>query len=95
MEKHAISWIRALGLVKCLEILGEASGRISEPMRSVNPEIPWLKMIGMRNRLVHAYFEIDHSQVWKTIKEELPPLIGLLEKLLESKNRGTHWECGG
>lgn len=55
----AADHVRALGLVKCLEIIGEAAGRLSANFRERHAVIPWGRIIGMRNRLVHAYFEID------------------------------------
>ena len=70
------------GLVRCIEIIGEAASRVNDEFRAAHPELPWSKMIGMRNRLVHAYFEIDLDVVWSTTTNELPILIALLEKLL-------------
>lgn len=69
-------------LVRCIEVLGEAAGRISEPTRTCFPAIPWAAMTGMRNRLVHAYFDIDTEIVWKTVTIELPALAGQLRTLL-------------
>jgi len=77
-----------LGLVKCLEIVGEAAGRLSEGLRKRHPDIPWAQVVGMRNRLVHAYFEIDYEQVWKALTEDLPPLIERLEKTLREESAG-------
>ncbi len=82
----AADHLRALGLVKCLEIVGEAAGRLSGELRARHPEIPWGQIIGMRNRLVHAYFEIDYEQVWKTLSEDLPPLIEQWEKILADES---------
>ena len=73
-------WV--LGLVKCIEIIGEAASKVSQPTRDACLQIPWTDIIAMRNRLVHAYFEIDTDQVWKAITEDLPPLIAELEKVL-------------
>lgn len=72
----------SLGLVKSLEIIGEAAGRVSAGFRSQHGAIPWDRIIGMRNRLVHAYFEIDYELVWKTLVEDLPPLLKHLEAIL-------------
>lgn len=60
--------IWALGIVKCLEIIGEAAARISDEFKSTHTAVPWRAIIGMRNRLVHAYFEIDYGLIWKTLK---------------------------
>jgi uncharacterized protein with HEPN domain len=70
----------ALGLMKCIEIIGEAASKISEDCRETLPEIPWKSILGMRNRLVHAYFEIDLDVVWYTTTVSLPPLIHILER---------------
>ena len=77
--------IWALGLVKCLEIVGEATNRLSPEMRERWPDIPWREIVGMRNRLVHTYFDIDRDQVWQTLKEDLPPLVGQLEAVLSTE----------
>jgi len=78
----ATDHVRALGLVKCLEIVGEAAARLSAELRAGYPVIPWNQIIGMRNRLVHAYFEIDYEQVFKALTEDLPPLIEQWERML-------------
>ena len=83
----AADHVRALGLTKCLEIIGEAAARVSADLRNRHASIPWGQMVGMRNRLVHAYFEIDYEQVWKALTEDLPPLIERLEAALEYESR--------
>jgi uncharacterized protein with HEPN domain len=75
----------ALGLVKCVEIIGEAAARISEATKERWPQIPWVEIVAMRNRLVHVYFDVDLDQVWKAVTEDLPPLVGALEKILEAE----------
>jgi uncharacterized protein with HEPN domain len=74
-----------LALVKDIEIIGEAASRVSEAFQQTSSEIPWARIVGMRNRLIHAYFDIDRETVWKTITEDLPPLIAELEKILPSE----------
>lgn len=64
-----------------LEIIGEAAAKISNESREELPQIPWLNIIGMRNRLIHAYFDINLDILWKTIKEDLPPLISELQQI--------------
>jgi len=66
-------------VVRALEIVGEAASRVSAEGRAAAPDVPWPAVIGMRNRLVHAYFDIDRDVVWKTLVEELPPLLAALE----------------
>jgi len=72
----------ALALVKEIEIIGEAASNISDEFRSSHPQIPWPKAIGMRHRLVHAYFEIDFNILWTTVIDAIPPLIAALERLI-------------
>ncbi len=71
-----------LSLLKCIEIIGEASARVSKECREKHPEIPWAVIIGMRNRLIHVYFDIDLDRTWDTVTLDLPPLIVTLEHLL-------------
>ena len=73
-------------VIKALEIIGEAAGRISEDTRKVHPEIPWAEIIGMRNRLVHGYFDVDWAKVWDTVHHDLPPLIATIEPLIPPEN---------
>ena len=67
-------------LVKAIEIVGEAASQLSLDARAKVVGIPWDKIIGMRHRLVHAYFDINLDILWKTVQEGLPPLITELEK---------------
>jgi uncharacterized protein with HEPN domain len=63
-------------------IIGEAANQIPEEIEEKYPTIPWSLMRAMRNRIVHAYFEVDERLMWDTIQNDLPPLIPELEKLL-------------
>ncbi|MCE2398445.1 MAG: DUF86 domain-containing protein [Gemmatimonadetes bacterium] len=67
---------------KAVEIVGEAAAQVSEDARRENPDIPWRDIIAMRNRLVHAYFEINLELVWQTVRHDLPDLIARLEPLV-------------
>jgi uncharacterized protein with HEPN domain len=69
-------------LVRLFEIIGEAASQISDELRENVTEIPWFIIIGMRNRLIHAYFEINLDVVWRTSKDDIPSLIEELKKLL-------------
>ena len=73
-----------LGLMKCLEIIGEAASKLSVETRVRYPDIPWPQIIGMRNRLIHAYFDINLDLMWDTLKEDLPSLIQILERVLQN-----------
>lgn len=72
-----------LALVKDIEIIGEAAYQISEVTRQQLPQIPWDDIVGMRHRMVHAYFDINLDILWNTVKEDLPPLIAILQQALE------------
>jgi uncharacterized protein with HEPN domain len=69
-------------LVRLLEIIGEAANQVSMELRGNVPDIPWPVLIGMRNRLIHAYFSINLDVVWSTSTEDIPPLIMELKRLL-------------
>src|SRR4051794_4420727 len=68
----------ALSLVKCIEIVGEAASRVNEETRQQIPQIPWQDIVGMRNRLIHAYFDVDLDRVWDTVVGDLPTLAAQL-----------------
>ena len=69
-------------ILKAIEIIGEAAACVSTDTKEAHPEIPWSKIIGMRNRLVHAYFEVNLGRVWQTVQRDVPHLIPLLEPLV-------------
>lgn len=74
-----------LALVKDLEIIGEAAHQVSEETRAQLPGLPWADIIGMRHRLVHAYFEINPEILWQTVEQDLPPLVAALEEALRAR----------
>lgn len=63
------------GVIRQIEIIGEAAKRVSPQFRVSQPDIPWQDMAGMRDKLIHDYFGVDIMQVWLTATEDLPPLI--------------------
>ncbi len=71
-----------LSLVKDIEIIGEAANQVSETKRHELDSIPWDDIIGMRHRLVHAYFDINLDILWRTVQNDLPMLIVLLESVV-------------
>ena len=68
-------------VIRSLEVLGEASRKISDDIKSKATNVPWAKMTGMRNKLIHEYFGVDLEIVWTVIKEELPPIKPFIEQL--------------
>ena len=71
-----------LSLIRELEIIGEAASKVSRETRSLSSGIPWQDIAGMRNRLIHAYFDVDLDIVWSTVTKDLPVLKAELEKIL-------------
>lgn len=67
-------------IVHHLQIIGEAAAAISEAFQSSHPEAPWREIIGMRNVLVHGYFDIDRDIVWATAAQDLAPLKATIDK---------------
>jgi uncharacterized protein with HEPN domain len=61
-------------LLRAVEIIGEAASKISQETQAAKPSVPWHAMVSMRNRLIHAYFDVDHDILWKTVTEEIPQL---------------------
>ena len=73
-----------LALMKSIEIIGGAATKITKECQKDLSQIPWPNIIGMRNRLIHAYFDVNLEILWKTVTEDLPGLIDELEKFLSS-----------
>ena len=71
------------GVVRSLEVIGEAAAQISPELKKNSSEIPWRDIVSMRNRLIHAYFDINYKVVWRTAKEDVPMLIEQLKRILE------------
>jgi uncharacterized protein with HEPN domain len=71
-----------LSLIRELEIIGEAASKVSPETRSQTGAVPWQDITGMRNRLTHAYFDVDLDTVWSTVTKDLPVLKAELQKIL-------------
>ena len=63
-------------------IMGEAVKRLSADFRADHPEIPWVLIAGMRDKLIHGYDIVDLDRVWKTTEKDVPELLSLIEPLL-------------
>jgi|694.fasta_scaffold09820_16 uncharacterized protein with HEPN domain len=77
-----IDLMRQAAVTREFEIIGEAARRISTETQSTLPHIPWSKIIGMRNRLIHEYDDLDLVIIWDTIHTALPQLITTLESII-------------
>ena len=73
------------GIIRELLLIGEAANAISAKTKA-QISLPWKEVIGMRNQLIHAYFEINHKIVWMTVKEDIPKLVLTLEEILKKNN---------
>lgn len=71
-----------LALVKELEIIGEAASKVTDEVKAAVPKFPWPIIVGMRNRLIHAYFDVSLEILWTTAGTKLPALVTSLECLL-------------
>jgi uncharacterized protein with HEPN domain len=69
-------------VVRSLEVIGEATGKIPNEVRMKYPHVPWEEITGMRNRLIHEYFGVDLDIVWQTIQEDLTPLEAAIKTML-------------
>ena len=74
-----------LALIHLLVLIGESANRISKKTQAQYSEIPWNKMIGIRNRLIHGYDFVDYDILWITITKSLPILIKQLEEIINQK----------
>ena len=71
-----------LALARLVEVVGEASTRVTAAIKSQYPAIPWRDIAGMRNKLIHEYDYVDVTIVYNTVRNDLPPLIVLLDEVL-------------
>ena len=69
-------------VIRQIDIIGEAARNISEEFQEQHPSLPWSRMIGIRNKIIHEYFNINMGVVWDTVKEDLPLLKVAIIKLL-------------
>jgi uncharacterized protein with HEPN domain len=71
------------GVVRNLEVIGEAARHIPDDVQTRFPDVPWVEMKGMRNILIHEYFGVSLEIVWKTVREDLPPVEPKLREVLK------------
>lgn len=74
-------------VIRAIEVIGEAVKKVPEWVRNRYPQIPWKDMAGMRDKLIHEYFGVDLKRVWKTVKEDIPYLKPLFDKILKDFER--------
>ena len=70
-------------VLRSIEVMGEASRNIPEETRQQYPQIPWRKMAGMRDKLIHEYHGVDIDTVWQTLHEDIPPLKDMIQEVID------------
>jgi uncharacterized protein with HEPN domain len=84
-------------VIRALEVIGEAARHVPADFRQAHPEIAWRGMTGMRDKVIHDYFGVDAAVVWRTVKEDLPPLCEAIRRVLEDWDDGdsssAHGDC--
>lgn len=74
-------------VIRALEVIGEATKNILKSIKTKYADIPWREMTGIRNKLIHEYFGVVYEVIWKTIKEDIPPLKPKIEQILQDINK--------
>jgi uncharacterized protein with HEPN domain len=75
LEAFKADMLRQDGVIRELQVIGEAARMISEKTKQAHPDVPWYQIVGMRNRLIHEYFGVDLDAVWKTVTQDLRVLV--------------------
>ena len=70
-------------VIRCFEVMGEAVKNIPDSIKQRYPDVPWRRIAGMRDKLIHAYFGVDHEILWETIKRRVPELKTAVLKILK------------
>lgn len=70
-------------VVRKLEIIGKAAKNVPETIRREYPQVPWQQMAGMRDRIIHRYFAVNHIIVWNMVKDHIPSLQPIIEQILK------------
>ena len=74
-------------VVRSIEVIGEESKRLPESLKAKNSELPWREIMGMRDKLIHAYFGVDTETIWKTVKENIPQLKQTIKKMVKDQEK--------
>ncbi len=74
-------------VIRSIEIIGEATKNIPDNLKAQNSDLPWKRMAGMRDKLIHGYFGVDTKTLYKAAKEDIPPLKTLIHKILKEQEK--------
>jgi uncharacterized protein with HEPN domain len=75
-------------VIRGIEVIGEAVKKLPKDLKDIHPDVPWKRIAGMRDKLIHEYFGVDTEIVWKTVKEDIPYLKSLFQKIKEGERDG-------
>ena len=73
-------------VVRAFQIIGEAAKMVPPSVRKRHAKIPWKQMAGMRDKLIHEYFGVNHQVLWKTAHEDIPPVLRLMGKVMKEES---------
>ena len=82
LEGFKINDMLSSAVIRKFEVIGEAAKNVPKDITKKYPDVPWKKMAGMRDRLIHFYFGIKYDLVWHTIKAEIPRIKPLIKRIL-------------
>lgn len=69
-------------MLRSIEVIGEATKNVPDNVRAQYPQVPWKEMAGMRDKVIHSYFDVDKEIVWLVVKERIPALRPFVEQIL-------------
>lgn len=74
-------------VIRAFEIIGEAAKNVSQSIKTKYTNVPWREMTGIRDKLIHDYFGVIYDVIWRTLKEDIPPLKPKIEQILQDLNK--------
>lgn len=84
-----------LALIRAVEVIGEAAGRVPQETRTQHPRVPWKIIVGMRNRLIHGYADLNLDLLWEAVTTSVPELADELEAIVPAEFMATEGETFG